>query len=325
MTQVTELDVALQPSAAPVPSVRIRARVGGMPRWNRVMVSLLRSVGVDAFETHRWPDVPRLARWRGTWRELAGLDIEHVIFPGPPQRLERWARALGVRVVYHFIGSDVLALQKLPPADRARRVTQLKRYGSAFVADGPDLQVELAELGVHASILRCIPLGLLGEVTPLPATFTVLSYWSQRPEFYRASTVLRLASACPDVPFFIVGTDGAGLRAPPNVRFLGEVRDMDTVYERCSVLLRLPIHDGLPKMVLEAQARGRRVVCSQPLPHATHAWDFNTAIAALTNLREHTQPDHVAATYIRQTYDPAVEARRALRLYTDLVARASRP
>jgi len=322
MSQAAEVEVSRESPAVFVPRVspvRIRAHVGGMARWNRVMVSLLRSVGVDAFETRHWSGQPRLRRWRGTWREVAGLNIEHVIFPGPPQRMERWARTLGVRVVYHFIGSDVLALQRLGASDRARRVAELKRYGSAFVADGPDLQAELAELGLEASILRCIPPGLLGEVSPLPERFTVLSYWAARPEFYRASVVLRLAAACPDVAFLVVGTDGSGLSAPPNVRFLGEVRDMEAVYRRCSVLLRLPVHDGLPKMVLEAQARGRRVVCSRPLPHAEHAYDFDTAQAALARLRDHTQPDHAAATHIRQTYDPAVEARRALRLYEELL------
>jgi len=283
------------------------------------MVSLLRSVGVDAFETHRWPAAPRLRRWRGTWRELAGLDIEHVIFPGPPQRMERWAWALGVRVVYHFIGSDVLALRRLSAADRARQLAELKRYGSAFVADGPDLQAELAELGLEASILRCLPPGLLGDVSPLPERFTVLSYWASRPEFYRAPLVLQLAAALSDVDFLVVGTDGAGLARPSNVRFLGEVSDMEAVYRRCSVLLRLPVHDGLPKMALEAQARGRRVICSHPLPHATRADDFAAALAALTGFREHTRPDHDAAAYIRQTYDPAVEARRALRLYQELL------
>ena len=299
---------------------RIKVRVGGMPRWNRVLVALLRGVGVDAFETRDWRGRSRVRRWWGTWHEVSGLKIEHVIFPGPPQRMERWSRALGVRVVYHFIGSDVLALQRLSAPDRARRLAELKRYGAAFVADGPYLQAELTELGLRAEILRCLPPGLLGEVSPLPERFTVLSYWADRPEFYRAPLVLKLAAAMRDVDFLVVGTDGAGLLATPNVRFHGETRDMEAVYRKSSVLLRLPLHDGLPKMVLEAQARGRRVICSHPLPHAAHAEDFDVAQATLTRFREHTQPDHEAAAYIRQTYDPAAEARRALRMYQELLA-----
>jgi len=321
MSRVAQPDVPCDVPAARggISPGLITVRVGGMPRWNRVMVSLLRSVGVNAFETRNWDGLPWWRRWRETWREMSGLKIEHVIFPGPPQRMERWAKALGVRVVYHFIGSDVLALQRLAAADRARRMAELKRYGSAFVADGPDLQAELADLGLTAGILRCLPPGLLGEVSPLPERFTVLSYWACRPEFYRASLVLRVAAAMPDVEFLVVGTDGADLDRPANVQFLGEMGDMEAVYRRVSVLLRLPVHDGLPKMVLEAQARGRRVVCSRPLPHATHAEEFETVLFALRQLREQTCPDHAAAAYIRQTYDSNAEARRALRLYQTLL------
>jgi len=303
----------------PIPAHKIKVRVGGMPRWNQVLVELLRSVGIDAFITRDLYHLPAPQRWLRTCKEFAGLKIEHVLFPGPPQRMERFGRFIGVRVVYHFIGSDVLALANMPPADRDRRIGQLKRYGSAFVADGPDLQAELASLGIEADILRCIPLNVLGEVTHLPPQFTVLSYWGARPDFYRADVVLAAAARLSDVPFLIVGTDGAGMSATPNVRFLGDVKDMDRVYRQASALLRLPLHDGLPKMVLEAQARGRRVIASRVLPHAWQADDLATTLAAIEEVRGLCEPDLQAARYVRGEYDPAAEAQRALELYRSLL------
>ena len=120
--------------------------------------------------------------------------------------------------------------------------------------------------------------------------------------------VLRLAAALPTVDFLIAGDEGTGLSATPNVKFLGRLRDLGEVYSRTSIYLRLVKHDSLSAMVLEAMARGRHVIYSQPFPHAELALDFDQARAALTRLLERSTANETGAAYIRANFNLDIEA-----------------
>ena len=68
-----------------------------------------------------------------------------------------------------------------------------------------------------------------------------------------------------DVRFELLATtlkDGL----PPNVRTLGWVEDMDSVFRRATVLIRPVMHDGLANMVIEALAYGRYVLWIYEMP-----------------------------------------------------------
>lgn len=196
-------------------------------------------------------------------------------------------KALQRRVVKHWIGSDVLRARE--PLVHEQNATGLVEHWAV----APHLVDELAEAGIRAST---VPLSVVDTVAPLalpPPPLTVLSYLPSRKfEFYSGPTVLSLASRFPDVRFIVVGDDGTDRGASKNVEFLGYQRQMDAVYGRSHVLLRLPRHDGLSYMVLEALNHGRQVIWNLPFESvrigrtenevACHIRELRAALAAGT-------------------------------------------
>jgi hypothetical protein len=196
-------------------------------------------------------------------------------------------KALQRRIVKHWIGSDVL---------RAREALVQEQNASGLVehwAVAAHLVDELAEAGITAST---VPLSVVESVDlhPLPRPpLTILSYLPSRKfDFYNGATVLSLASRFPDVHFIVVGDDGADRDATKNVEFLGYSRQMDAIYARSHALLRLPRHDGLSYMVLEALNHGRQVIWNLPFETvrmgrtenevACHIRELRAALAAGT-------------------------------------------
>jgi hypothetical protein len=145
---------------------------------------------------------------------------------------------------------------------------------------------ELAEAGITATN---VPLSVVETVEPAPPPpppLTLLSYLPTRKfDFYNGATVLSLASRFPDVRFLIVGDDGTDRGATKNVEFLGYQRDIDKVYARSHALLRLPRHDGLSYMVLEALNHGRQVIWNLPFEAARMGRTENEVACHIRELR----------------------------------------
>jgi hypothetical protein len=99
----------------------------------------------------------------------------------------------------------------------------------------------------------------------------VLTYLpNERFEFYGGSLVLEAASRIPDVRFVVVGGDGNTMPSPSNVAWDGWVSDLSEHYARTSVLVRVPEHDGIGAMVIEALIHARHVIYSYEFPHVRH-------------------------------------------------------
>ena len=67
----------------------------------------------------------------------------------------------------------------------------------------------------------------------------------------------------------IFGIEGHGEAA--NLTYLGRQKDMDAVYRRVSVFIRIPERDSLSAMVLEMLARQRWVIYNKRMPHVDFA------------------------------------------------------
>lgn len=251
-------------------------------------------------------------------------DLVYQIGGGPfvRPRIFEVCKTLRRRVVKHWVGSDVL---------RAREPEVVEQHATGLVEDwavSGRLVEELAQAGIKA---KQLPLSSVGEVEvrPMPPPpLTALSYLpNTKFEFYGGDVVLSLAERFSDVEFLVVGGDGGGRAAPKNVKFLGYRKDMAAIYARSHVLLRLPRHDGLSFMVLEALNYGREVIWNQPFESARLAHTENEAAAHLRDLREKLQKgellpnisgkEHVLARYSGDS------ARSAIRRELIRLARAA--
>jgi hypothetical protein len=209
-------------------------------------------------------------------------DVVYQVGGGPFVRPQIFdvCKAVRRRVIKHWVGSDVL---------RARESRVVEQHATGLVEDwavSAKLVEELRQAGIAA---KQFPLSALCpvELRPMPPEpLTVLAYLpSVKFDFYGGEIVLSLAERFADTRFLVVGSEGAGRVAPSNVTFLGHQRDMDAVYARSHVLLRLPQHDGLSFMVLEALNNGREVIWNQPFEASRLAQTENEAAAHLRELR----------------------------------------
>jgi hypothetical protein len=209
-------------------------------------------------------------------------DIVYQVGGGPfvRPRIFDVCKAVRRRVIKHWVGSDVL---------RAREPRVVEQHATGLVEDwavSAKLVEELRHAGIAAKQVSLSALNPVDLQPMPPEPLTVLAYLpSSKFEFYGGDIVLSLAERFADTRFLIVGNDGAGRVAPSNVTFLGYRTDMEAIYARSHVLLRLPQHDGLSFMALEALNHGREIIWNQPFEASRLALTENEAAAHLRDLR----------------------------------------
>ena len=108
--------------------------------------------------------------------------------------------------------------------------------------------------------------------------------------------------------------------APPNVEFLGLQRDLDPVYRAASILIRVPPHDSLSAMVLEALAWGREVIYSRPFPYTRQAGDEEEAEEALAQHLAEYRLNEARARHVAENFSPDREAARLIEVYNRLAS-----
>jgi len=283
---------------------RFKVAIIGIWNWLDVAGELFRRAGIDCqvLNLHSRKDY---FWWiiKGGWREF---DVIHHVWGN--ERLPGLVfKTLGIPVVWHWIGSDVLNFRKIWRGGGGLRGMVNRRiafnWSRQHLADSPGLASELAELGITASVVRLLPKAVEATIEPLPSKPAVLSYWSPiSRDKYQSSVVMQLAASMPDLQFLIVGDNGDGIPPLANVKFLGFLPNLSEVYPQISIYIRLIEHDSLSAIVLEALARGRYVIYSKPFPHAEMATTFDQARAALVRLVEQTRPNEEGAAYVKSHY-----------------------
>lgn len=245
-------------------------------------------------------------------------DILHVMFPTSAIKTLKAVRLKRIRVVCHWIGSDVLKLK-----DEKRRKEFYQAYPDCkltHLAASKPLSDELAQYGINAEVFPNITDKVIAEPVPLPTTPGVLSYWTdKRADFFNASIVLDLAKCFPNVPFRVVGATGKGLSKPPNVHFLGHLENMSEVFRQTTVYIRLVPHDGTSVMVVESLARGRYVLYSLPYPYCEKATELNECKEKLAALLRKKELNLAGAEFVRTRFDPEKNITRLIKIYKEML------
>jgi len=202
--------------------------------------------------------------------------------PSPHRVLLFIANALNIPVFVFWAGSDVVALLKRP-AD----VEHLRMKNLTHLAAAPWLVEELRSVRIQADFVPAAGVTPPAEPKPFEEAFRVVTYLPQiRADFYGAQTVYAVARALPEVTFVVTGShNGSDPRAPQNVSFSGHLEDVTSVLDASVVLLRIPKHDGLSTMVLEALSRGRYVLWTHNIPGVLVTKALDDVVASLQALK----------------------------------------
>jgi hypothetical protein len=227
--------------------------------------------------------------------------------PSPPRPLETIAAVLRKRRLIHWLGPDVEALKR---DERLRRRMQSDAF--THLAQSADVSQQLNGVGIKARIVPLAAAANVGEVRPLPATFTLLLYVPrERPELYGRCQYEWLMQELADAPVHYIIVGGGAISVPRGVsnEQLDWVPDLAGVYDRSTVLVRFTKTDSFSTMVVEALMRGRFVLWSNEFPFATRVTDYHDLAAQVRDLLErHARgsltPQIGAATAMIEQYSP---------------------
>ena len=300
----------------------IRVGIFGNSYWAARLKCVFRNRLVEARQLLVGQDESLMGRSVGKWlsqSELWSCDVLHVL--GWPRLWSLWVAARLMRrpVILHWIGSDVLSFLANP---RWCRVAGpgLNALVACHLAGAVNLMTELRDVSIYA---RYEPLGMLlmngTEVAPLPRMPSVLTYLPpERFNFYGGDKVLEMAKAAPDIHWLVVGNDGERLPRLANVEYLGFVDDMDAVYRKTTVLVRLTEHDGTGVMPIEALERGRHVVWSHRMPFCRLAKTSESALREVRAAIASGSLNLKGAAYVHKEFDVRKHEKRLWKIYVAL-------
>ncbi|MFN5416170.1 MAG: hypothetical protein ACK5B9_03875, partial [Flavobacteriia bacterium] len=186
--------------------------------------------------------------------------------------------------IMNWVGTDVL---------RAIEAHKNKSFNSDYVQKAIHycevswIQEELKPIGINAVVQNFASFDNQFYIREnRNKKFTVLNYIAdEKPEFYGIKEYLELAKLLPNINFLIAGTKGEKFYPlPQNVQALGWVKNMDEVFSKVHVCMRIPEHDGLSTYILESLARGKQVIYKYKFEHCFQASTSEEAAMILDRL-----------------------------------------
>ena len=264
----------------PIPPDKIKILLIGEEYHAKVFNQLLENYEKSVFEPKFYSELP-------SNEVLKQFDLFHLISSPLPviKKLSHHSKP----ILYHWIGTDVY---------RFLNDNFLKRYLKKPIINSPkvhnlvvseNLKCELEKFSIHSSILPLTNLKIIDDLPMMPKKLSVMSYIPRhRWDFYHGDLIIELSSKLPEINFHILaaGKENSGRH---NVFFYDFVEDTTFFYKKCSVLMRFTVHDGLPKMVLEALSYGRQVLWNEQFPHCFTVKDLKECIAVLKKLEANCQ------------------------------------
>lgn len=103
----------------------------------------------------------------------------------------------------------------------------------------------------------------------IPQKHNVLLYLPKRnKDVYNEEMMFDVIKRFPETRFTIIANDGVGMPQFKNVQYLGYLKrnDLLELYNKITIYLRYPRHDGLSGMVQESLCFGRDVIYNKKLP-----------------------------------------------------------
>lgn len=270
------------------PLRRGRVLLLGIPYFGMKLETDLQALGWRArYLSH--PGRNPLGWLRVVWQVLRA-DVLYLVSSRIEKRSpQEWMLRMRRRpVVIHWVGTDVKLAREV---HRRGRVSVRIAEKAHHWCDAPWLVDELRTVGVSSEFVP-LPIGLHeGRSPAMPAEFAVLMYCPKEPEYrevFDLETMMRLPGEFPDVPFTLVASPPESLPGPlpPNLEALAWVDDMEPLYRKSSVYIRLTHHDGQSFMAAEALSRGRYVIWTHPMPGCIEARGFGEVREALRKLIE---------------------------------------
>lgn len=213
--------------------------------------------------------------------QILSVDVVLVVFVN---RLSVWyiriSHFLRKKCVLYWLGSDVLAATKgLISCKGLNEADAQISYSEGNIE-------ELRQRGIDASLL-VLPAYLPSRIADMPDRHAVLlSLPDARKEFYGYHDLMRLVDDYPDVEFHVVRSNHPEYYNKSNIVFEGMLdRDqMDKVFNRVSISIRWPEHDGTSLVLMESALKGKYIITRNPFPCGIQTDTYKGLCAALEEI-----------------------------------------
>lgn len=272
-------------------------------------VSRLLELGKDSgLEMHALP--------KGWWQRLISLIRCNLIYQigGDlrPNRFHRLAFLLGKKQIIHWVGSDIIAMKKL--AAQGFKFSPHFTKKAVHWVEVNWIAKELTELGIIGNVVPLTPAAFPKKAPDLPEKFVVLTYLPpEKSAFYGEAQIIALAEEFPEIVFLAAAasTTETNPKWPANLMAVGWVNDMARIYQEITVLIRLPEHDGLSFMVLEALANGRHVIWNYAFDGVRQTSGYQQTVQILKDLlrdyeRGELKLNEAGREFVKKYYSQAV-------------------
>lgn|GEM_PF-5604190 len=265
-----------------------------------ILTSIIRKAGSQQVSLYPYYRTDSLTGIVSTYAKLVKFiftngrnGVLHIMYPSHKLSLKTALTAMkkGLRIVFHWVGSDILLAMK---RNYFIEYSKLFQHAS-HITVAPWLGDELREYGITVeAIVPLLPVDQIDQLTELirylPSQFSIGYYLPEGKEtFYNYKIIERISGLNSDFKLYIVGSRNT--MSNPNVEYLGKLpRDLmpSMFYKKIMVLVRMPAHDGLSQMVMETLLSGRFVVYNKSLdlPCVYHVKDEDEAMSKLIDLYE---------------------------------------
>ena len=271
-------------------------------RLTRVMAGL--AIETEELTIPSWKDgVLGLLGW--AWKVYRSKSqIVHYLFGSYHPLIYIIPKLLGKKVIVQWIGSDVMDITSNKEG-LLRKIAY--RMVDLHLADFAPLADELEPLGINATVISLPPdIPLVRKDIAWSIENRVFVYMPEASqELYGSKIVFRLLKEMPDIEFLITRHSGKDAPELPNVKYLGWVDDIESIWGQVKIYLRSNKHDGLSHTVVEALARAKHVIWSYEYPYCHQAHTFEEARDAIRDILEKNHPNIDGMNYVYERFEPS--------------------
>lgn len=247
--------------------------------------ALIQLQGGDAIEVRDITEqiLTRESRVRRLYRYIRAIrDCDIVINMFVTNRsvlLARIAHFFRKPFVAYWIGTDVYNF--------LNKRSFSTRFFDANWAYAYSLKEELEPSVSPVEKITLYPLDMDYTLAKMPKEHAVMMYIPEgKEEFYNYELAVQLINAFPNLQFHIVANGKSELFSQQNVTAHGFIstEEMNELFNKISIVVRAPLHDGQSLSIMEGQLKGKYVIYNMLWPYTIRAQtseDFQNEIGRL--------------------------------------------
>lgn len=226
----------------------------------------------------------------------------------------------GKKIVVSWRGSDVMIARNNPVFKKSSRFLQsLIDVNNSLSLD---LQKELEDIKVRTILQPNPTYTRLYEIKDMSSSKKIVVYLPDKMKyqwsFYQGEKIKKIVNEFPEIEFLIIGNSGKKFHEK-NVKCFEWVEDMEKIYESIIGVIRIPKHDGLSNVILEATSMGRTVIASSvQFPFCKIANSYEELVNHLREIINNPTLNVEGSRYVHDNFDEEILLEQLMKMYESI-------